>query len=175
MNHQIGKMKKRFDEEIRLKKREDDQALQNRLREVENHRTQQYLLEDKKNQFSHQLENLLAQIFTDQNEKDTILDQKEQTQKDLISTLKQKDDLDKSVKSLSKSQDKLSQKIISLSSGNQIKQVDKEEIMSLLLQIVNEYSGLRMPRLYKTQWANHLNNITNMEQREEVEDILRRY
>jgi hypothetical protein len=83
------------------------------------------------------------------------------------------DALKKKVKALCSSQEGLKDKIINLSIGNGMKQNDKETIMILLLGIVNELNGLKLHR--RTNILNNVNQIENMQQRQEVEAILRKY
>ena len=73
-NQRIVKLKKQQEEDRRQLEREQAKLQQNKMQILEEHNQLQYDLEDKKNQLSRQLENLLAQIFQDQNEKDNITD-----------------------------------------------------------------------------------------------------
>ena len=114
----------------------------------------------------------MGQIFENQNEKERLLDNKEIVLKDLTEVISEKDKLNKKVLSLTKQQEQLSKKIINLSRGNQIVHEDKEEIMILLKDVVKELNGMKFARGNIQQYVQ---NITNLEKREEVIEMLKKY
>jgi len=121
-------------------------------------RSSQYDLEDQKTHFSRQLEAQMGQIFESQNEKERLIDQKEQVIKELHDIITEKDKINKQVLGLTKQQEQLSKKIINLSRGNQIVHEDKEEIIILLKDVVKELNGMKFARGNIQQYVM---NITN--------------
>ena len=61
------------------------------------------------------------------------------------------------------------QKILQLSSGNMLRQNDKEAIMIMLQSVVKQMKGIRPPGF---SLAQQLNQIESMESRQKVENVL---